>query len=289
MRTCQLFCTLALLAVPASLPAQDSLRPLPRDILKEIIAYRETDAGVIAKARSLILDCVRTGDTAKGRPVLSYLEDHYRGTRYVPLWPSEQLLLRFWASDFQAILDPLSLDARDTMRYQAFVTPPKDMLLEDLRDALNPRRSQLRAAVLGSSFHEDESAFLEILLASLLGDGRDPESQKTLNEESDDFLSRFGDSRYAPFVRRNIRFVLQESRVGWGLTLGAGSGSVNSNLGSLFSCSGVFGIGGDIGIRRMIGGLDAVFYLRLSASLDGKVRSAFNYNGEWEAGAKQQI
>jgi hypothetical protein len=289
VRAPHLISTLALLVLSSRLLAQDSLRLPSQDVLKEITSYRETDAEIIAKARSLLLDCVRAGDTTKGRSVLSYLRSHYRHTRYVPFWPSEQILLWYWSSEYRAILNPSSLDALDTLGYQSSVTPPRDLLLDDLRDALNPRRMELRAAVLRAPLETHESEFLLLFLGSLLGDRRDPETQKLINEEAGDFLARFGDSPYAPFVRRDIRCVLRESRWGYGFTVGLGAGSINGNLGTLFYATGTLDLGFDLGVRHLIEDLDGVFYFRLSAGLGGRVRSAFTYNGDWANGMKQDV
>lgn len=289
MRVPILIPVVAFLALPVRLAAQDPLRNPSQDILREITSYRETDAAIIAKARGLLLDCVRSGDTTKGRSVYQYLRRQYGHTHYVPLWPSEQILLWYWTSDHRAILDPYALERLDTPDYQNSVTPPRDMLLDDLRDVLRPRRTDLRAAVIRSPFAAQESEFLLLFLESLLGDWRDPDLRKQLNELSDDYLSRFGDSPYAPFVRRDMRHVYQESRWGYGFTIGLGAGTVNGNLGKLFHETGAFDLGFDIGARQVIGELDGLLYLRLSAGLGGKVRSAFAYNGDWPDGMKQDI
>ncbi len=270
-------------------PAQDTLRPWSPDVLQEISAYRETDAAIIAKGRSLILDRVRAGDTSGGRPVLSYLRDHYRRTRYIPFSPPEEILLCFWASDFRAILNPAYLESTDTLDYRNAVPPPRDLLLEDLRDLLNPRRRELQAAIRSAPLRADESEFLLLFLEALLADRREPEAQNVLNEGSDDFLARFGDSPYAPFVRRDIRYVVRENRVGHGFTIGVGAGAMTGSLGNLFSANGALDLGYDLGIRQLIGTLDGVFFFRLSAALSGKVRSAFSYNGDWTEGSKQDV
>jgi hypothetical protein len=268
---------------------QDSLGRPPRDPLKEIISFRETDGTIIAKARSLLLDCVRTGDTVRGRPVLSFLRDNYGHTRYVPLWPSEQFLLLYWTSEYRAILNPPFLESLDTVGDQSSVPPPRDLLIDDLRDALRPRRNELRTAVLHAQVERDESGFLLLFLESLLSGHDDPGVQKLLNEGADDFLARFADSKYAMFVRSHIRFVLRESKIGYGFTIGVGPGRISGELGQLFSSSGAVDLGFDLGVRQLIGGLDGVFYARLTASLDGEVRSAFTYKWDWPQGMKQEV
>jgi hypothetical protein len=289
MHAAKLLTALTLTVLPSQLFAQDTLLHAPPDILREITSYRETDAGVIAKARSLLLDCVREGDTARGRPVLAYLRDHYRGSRYVPLWAAERFLLSYWESDYRPILNPSRLDALDTLEYENSVTPPRDLLMDDLRDALRPLRNDLRAAIGRAPLTREESGFLVLFLESLLGDRRDPDVQAALNEDADAFLSENRGSRYAPFVRRDIRYVLRESRWGHGFTAGAGAGAINGNLGKLFNGMGAFDVGYDMGVRQLVADLDGVVYFRISVGLGGKVRMPFTYDGDWEKGAKQDV
>lgn len=286
-RPAAILCIAALLSSRSA--AQDSLRAAGRDILREITSSREPESAVIAKARTLLLDCVKTDDTAKGKPVLRFVLERYRQTRYLPFWPAEEYLLSFWAGEYRRMLDPAALEGLDTLQYASFVVPPRDLLLDDLRDALAGRQPALRDAIIHAPFREHESAFLLLFLETLLADRHDPVAQKTLNEDADDFLARFGDSPYAPFVRRDIRSVVVESRIGYGFSIGGGASTVTGRLGGLLSAGGAFDLGGELGIRKLIGDLDAVVYGRLTAGIGGKVRSAFSYRGDWVPGDKKDI
>ena len=274
---------------PTLLIAQDTLRPSGQDVLREITSYRETDAEIIAKGRSLILDCVRGGDTARGRPVFDYLRDHYRLSRYIPFWPAEKVLLCLWISEYSSILDVPTLESYDTVRYQDAVTPPHDLLLLDLVDGLNPRREGLRSAILHAPLTADESAFLLLLLEWTLSDRRILSNQDPINEDAEAFLREFGDSRYAPIVRRDIRFVVHESRIGYGLSIGLGASAMSGGLGELFTSAGALDLEGDLSMRQLIWDREAMFSLSLSGSLNSKVRKDFIYNGEWAAGMKQSV
>jgi len=274
---------------PSIVRAQDTVRPAIQDVIREITSYRETDAGIIAKGRSLILDRLREGDTARGRPVFDYLRDHYRPTRYVPFWPAENIVLSFWASEYRAILDVPALESYDTLRYSNVITPPHDLLFLDLVDALSPRRQSIRSAVLHAPLAADESAFLLLLLDWVLEDRTIPGNRDQINEDADAFLGEFGDSRYAPIVRRDIRFVTQESRLGLGLSIGLGASALSGGLAQYFSPAGAIDLVGDLGVRQLIWDREALFSIRLSGSLDAKVRKDFTYNGKWTAGMKQDI
>jgi hypothetical protein len=286
LRRLSFMCLFFCVAVQFPLTAQEQIRDTVRSLEQQILLRRDVDADLIANSRGMLLERVRAGETAGVAELFTFLDQRYRNSRMLPLWPGERILLYYWMHDYRPILDPAYLDQIDTADFNRFIIPPRDLLFNDLKQYTLEHMESARAPIFAAQLAPDETDFLQIFLHFITKNAGDTKAQDWLNESASAFLQQFPTSKYAPFVRRKIRLVYRLSDWGYGFSLGFGSGFVGGNMSALFQDPGAMDIGFDLFRSKLIADMDAVFYLRAFLGLGSESKQEFLYNGTWKKGLR---
>jgi hypothetical protein len=273
------------LAVTWPLAAQERQQPDTtgtRTIDQEILAQPEPDVVRLAKARTILLRTLLTGDVAGARAALQYLDERFDTAYVIPLYPGERMLAAYWIGDYGPILRMASAPEANYVNRIDKMLPYTDLLYRRLHERSIPWRRMLEDQVRRSGNAEEERELLLLVLHDILASGDDPSAfsstaQDSINREADEFLAVHGDSKYAPFVRSQIRYVVQPSPWGFGYNFAVGYLAVPSRLR-------VFGDYVDFAF-----GLEGSLFewyaeLRVDIGAARKTAGEFTYNGLWPSG-----
>ena len=284
-----LLCLISLVLLLSPLSAQDLRPDTTRSVEREILSYRDTEGELVTSSRRMLLDRVRSGDATKVSEILDFLHERIDATRRLALWPGEEFLLSFWGHRYRPLLNPARLDMLDTLSFERFLLPPRDMLFSDLQEYTRSHRTAVRAGILAATLEPEEAAFLRIFLDDLILDRSDTTGRRLLNEDADEFLAQYKGSRYAGFVRRQIRIVYRESAWGYGFDIGLGTGFVGGAMAQYFPDHLALTLGFDLGRRAFLGTLDGVLYARFSLGASPKLKTPFVYGGTWQQDLKVDL
>lgn len=195
----------------------------------------------------------------------------------IPLWPSEQILISFWTKNYQYItIHYNDIEQMLNDNYENKVVPPRDMMYNKLKEISTGAYDSLNADVDTADLNAKDRHFLQLLLRYLLTkDGNSEFSQEMLNKEADDYLAQFPNTEHSRFIRIYIRYVIEESKWGFGMDVGSGYGILNGGLGDHFENNVPVVFGGDISYEKYL------LYLRVYVGI-GRTSQAFSYDGEWK-------
>jgi len=257
-----------------ALPAQGVVQA--DSVADEILRLENVDIVYLQNGRQLIMNALAENNLSKVQSVTTLLEEKFQGTDVMPFWVGEQILLHLITGQY---ILPLAVDRIDSLlqvETSGYLTPPRDNLYNRMIRYAKQHQSQLEQQIQTSQRSEKEKAFLKVFLVFLAAQNdADPAAQERINSASDQFLSRFPESRFDTFLRIHIREKYVPSPWGFSFEFFSGRGRFEGGLDSYFSAHVPIGVAFDIFYGRV--GL----FLRDYIGVGGSVRRDFSYNGEW--------
>ena len=210
-------------------------------ILQVIMNYPESKSDLISKARRLIMDKFLENDMVSVISVKHYVENELEDENYVGLKSLEKIFIDFWAADYPPILGYIAMldsilhaNTLDMKLGQFRARPPSsgikihpsaDLLEYKLKERTKAKYDSIVNLISDAFLSEEHKAFLRLLLKDISSGTYNvlPVTDKEIiNEEANNFLESYPDSRYARYVGTYIR---EEYRAGkWGLAVGTGGG-----------------------------------------------------------------
>ncbi len=205
----------------------------------------ETKSELINKARNVIIDALDANDRAKVKELQRYLNANYEKSSYVALYPSENILLYYWCTDYDSIL--AYVGRADTLAKQvtekSHPTAARD-LYSLLHNKIIKNKLEADSSISASSRPEEQKEFLHLCLDYYLIDAYSmPEKTldsalRKLRTEVKQFKDTYPNSVYKEHIT-----VKGQEWSKWGITMGMGGGygaytgrltSDFNNIGAMF-------------------------------------------------------
>jgi len=263
-----------------SLAAQDTTGM--NSLETEILNYSEARSVLIANARNMIIDDVKTGNFTRVDSVISLVDQKLVSTNSVWLaWP-ERVLLRFIRIDPDLIRDPATLstyfDFRDIDPDRKYLIP-KDELFYELQLYVKEHEKQILDGYIRATNDPEVIEFVRLFMKQILY--RFHHDLDEINIGSNAFLRSWPDSPYRLLVSRYIRYQYRPTYWGFGIGMVFGQGQYDRSLARYFPSHQTFGIMFELYFHRIA--LNTV--MQFGGSFHP--RKDFETNGNvWEKSAK---
>jgi hypothetical protein len=213
---------------------QDSL-----SIHQKILQSQESDQMVIMRTRDFIFKKLKEGKIAEASEAYNYAITQFEKEKVKPFWVEEKFLLSFWFGKYDLVYKADSIDnAVDSeignfgYSYQKFLYPAEDIMYIDLRLMSNKNRNRLiqrvDSLVSDKEKHDYLVLFFDRFAFDAIDSGMTNEQfmeylQNNITPRAEEFLAKYKESPFRPFVLKHFRFVYKLDDWGYGLQLGLGS------------------------------------------------------------------
>jgi hypothetical protein len=218
-----LFSILIISSALNSFAQKDSLQ-------NQILNYTDSTSQIIIKGRGLLAYKFVQGDYQKVREIKDYLFSKVQDKDYLVLYPLEYWYILYWTQQYDELLTSMALqDSVNRYPYRSYtpyddrlfdkrISPPNDLLGEKLYRRSKDSILQLYSFIDNSSLKKEDKDFLKLRLQYITSVGDyNPGTRDSLNLSADNFLAWYPNSRYNPFIRKNIRYQFVPSK--WDLVL----------------------------------------------------------------------
>ncbi len=250
-------------------------------IKTQILDYSDSQSTIISKGRRLLLDKFVEGDIKKVKEVKDYLiqtED----SDYLALYPEEYWIILYWTKEYAELTENIQqLDSAKEASLRNRIRPLNDMLDYKLDEKSFANEAQLKKQIQDSELEPETKQFLSMHLDWLLLENRKTFSaQDSLNEQADNFLETYPQSKYEYFTKEYIRYKLVPGNWGFGYGIYGGYGKYSENLSENYKDNATFGLSFDVYYKN--------FELDLRMNTSGtKSKNDFSYSlGTFEKGSK---
>lgn len=253
------------------------------NLRKEILAFRDPDAELIANGRKMIVAKLEEGDKAKVSELVLYLENLHDQDHWV-FYTVEKWMLRYWTGEYDRIADEV-LNPDTSWMYQPHhpIRPPEDLLAKKVIEQLRQERHQVIKEIENSSISQMDIEFHKLNFDCIVRSRDQGISLDSMNVSADRFLQRFPKSPYEAFVRQNIRYVFKPSKWGFAAEFFSGYGAFKDALAKSFKNNVPIGVAFDVSYKRFI------LYLRDYIGFS-KTRDTLRFkSGVWQKDAQVRV
>ena len=210
------------------------------DIETEIRSHK-SEKELLIQGRYMLLDSLESGRTRKAREVLDYLmglsED------LLPFLPDEYFLILYWLSDYDKLYDELQIyllnDGAEVDGIWQLETA--DLILPQLRRWTRNHEDQIRKNIDEQIEPGERQDFLDLYLNQLLNREAyiiESERQKSLNADATEFINKYPNSKWTPYVRNYVRYRYELSPWFFGINFGGGYNGLTQDLKSRYGNTG---------------------------------------------------
>lgn len=205
---------------------------------------------LISKYRSLLMDCAISDNKANGRKYFVEVVQKYENDYYLPLYPSEKMILCLWLGEYGTLIsDICNLDSVQVTRMQNKIQPNEDQLFSVLKQVVVKKEKEISESIKNSSFTTEDRAFFDLLLKTF-NIPQDPGYAGKMNQEANAYLQEYPHSKFESYIRNFIRYEYKNRGFSFGMDLVTGGGITNGKTGDYFNSGGIFGVGFIWGINR---------------------------------------
>lgn len=243
----------------------------------QILNYRDSKSTIISKGRSLLLDNFIDGDLKKVRDIKKYLigiEDD----NYFAFYPPEYWFILYWTKDYAELSKDIQrFDNNKINSYNTRVKPLDDILYIRLKEKSLINETDIKNQIEHSEVDNETKQILNINLDRLLLESRySIYAQDSLNEQADNFLAKYPQSRFAYFTKNYV--IYKQVPRNWGVAVEffSGYGIYTGNLSRNFTNNIPIGVAFDICYKNF------ELYLRDYIGFN-KTKKDFDYSaGTWK-------
>lgn len=233
------------------------------------------EAEILSKKRQLIISALAENNLATIQQAFFQVESRFTNTNILPFWLGERVLLHLLTRQYTF---PLSVGTIDSIlnTVSNYRPPPDDGMYGYLVAYATTHKSEVIRNIHQGDLSKDEQAYLRILFPYVIFQQNSTiVGQDSINTLSETFLREYPNSRFAPFIRTEIRETFRPSPWGFGFDFFTGLGQFRGDLSMYFTGHVPVGIGFEIYFNRV-----GVF-LRDYIGFGGSVESGFEYQGIW--------
>jgi hypothetical protein len=258
-------------------------------IQNEIKNYADSKIELITKSRRMIADKLAVDEYDKIRVIKDYLIDYVEDENNVAFDTDEYWLILYWTQDFTELLNNLTNFGLQTVsgELNRNIGQPvviNDLLYDKLLKKSRDSEKLLELFIQNASIGLEKQDFLKLHLQFCLADySLNPNFQDSLNVQSDEFLSKYPYSAYAPFVKKVIRLRMKDSDFAYGYDLFGGFIILKGDIANNLSNPGSIGLSFNLFYKKM--------YLNCSLEVCGsELQKDIEYQPYiWESGSMASI
>jgi hypothetical protein len=244
----------------------------------EILQY-ESDLMLVSKARALLIQSVKKGDSGKANEVMEYIGYKFDEKKIIALFPEEKILLNYWLREYEDIFTAVTSTDFENINYNDKLVPLRDLLYSELSETADRDKNELTVSITSSNLPVYKKDFLYLLLKYFIM--RDNVSsgikeREQINRDADEYLSLYSDSEFNPFIRNYIRFVIAESPWGYGVELSFGYLTLPVNLRRHVEDYGLISVALETAYQNIYSNL------RLEFGPVNRITKEFEYDGIWQ-------
>lgn len=234
-RTTTTLCLLLLMTFTGLLAQEDSIR-------NRIMQYKESEYKFVNNGRRMLLDLLQQYKMKEADGVKATLLKAFGGNISELFYIGEYIHLLYWTREFDELLNYMKqVDLQEKVSNNVGVSAQTDRLFEKLFQHTVENKDLLIMDLNAAALNEMERDFLLLLLEDMMAPHSSNEWGKTeqsaaINAMANRFLTDHPGSPYDDFVRRNIRFEMEEGDWGgyWD-PIGLGAAHNQGNLSKQFS------------------------------------------------------
>ena len=273
-----------LLFIPLMITAQQD----SADIRNKILNFKESDQLFIQRTRDFVLSSLKQGKADEASEAFTYVLQKYNGTYFRPFWLAEKIELAFWFGEYSLIYkaDSIDYDIEKTggeyENQEKYLYPQRDEFQLELTTLTDDNRTvlikRIDSLVTGEE-HDYLVLFFDWFTHGAPLEGYTPEEEeeyleKDLTPRAEEFLARYSDSRFRPFVLKHFRYVYELGSTGFGYYVGLGSLVPLSTAEHYLNPEGSFGAGINFSWSELI------FDFGVDIGIPEKVKTPFYYDGK---------
>ncbi|MGI6479631.1 MAG: hypothetical protein ACOX0M_09355 [Salinivirgaceae bacterium] len=249
-------------------------------IRSQILNYEDSKSIIISKGRGLLLDKFIEGDLAKVKEIKDYLikiEDDY----FIAFYPREYWFVLYWTKDYSELAENLLNYAPAKVdNYCIRIRQPYNKLFDRLKEMTLKNKTLIKGQIQDSDLDSETKQILDLNLECILLDLKNIYAQDSLNEQADNFLKTYPQSKFEDFTKKHIRYKLIPENWGIAYELFSGYGIYTGNLSDNYTNNVPLGVSLDICYKKF------ELYLRANTRYN-KTKKDFSYSlGTWEKGSK---
>jgi len=253
-------------------------------IKSQILDYDDSKSTIFSKGRKLLLDKFIEGDLKKVKEIKDYLAEN-EDDNYFAFYPAEYWFVLYWTKDYTELTKSIQqFDSSKVASYNTRIRPLNDMLYNKLKEKSFKNEIQLKGQLQESELDSETKNILSINLDWLLLENRKTiYAQDSLNEQADNFLETYSQSKFEDFTKTYIRY--KQVPNDWGMTFEffSGYGVFTGNLSDNYTNNVPVGVAFDICYK------DFELYLRDYIGFN-YTKKDFNYSlGTWEKGSGTMV
>jgi hypothetical protein len=219
---------------------------------KEISSYQNNDLQFISNARLIIANALLKEDLSKTTATFNLLTEKYAFSKYLPFSFEERYHLSLITQQFGIILTEFS-------KYSAGIKPLNNKINAFLDDGLRKivsdyflrNENQIQKNIQSNQFlkNDDKDFLMLIQTPNIIAKSFEErmKQQELLNEQADDFIQKYPESVYLPFVQSKIKEELTDGNTAFQFDIYAGQFFTPSSFLKYFNDTDL--IGGGLGIH----------------------------------------
>ena len=253
-------------------------------IKSQILDYDDSKSTIILKGRRLLLDKFIEGDLKEVKKIKDFLiktEDN----NYFAFYPSEYWFILYWTKDYTELLESIQkFDSAKVASYSTRIRPLNDMLYNKLKEKSFIKEVELKRQIQESELDSEKKQVLNMNLNLLLLENRESiYAQDTLNNQADNFLDTYSQSKFEDYIKAYIKYKQVPRDWGMAFEFFSGYSIYTGNLSDNFTSNVPVGVAFDICYKNF------ELYLRDYIGF-GKTKKEFDYSlGIWEKGSRTMV
>ncbi len=247
------------------------------------------DFAFSVKGRRLLSRYFSEGNLKKVKKIKDILMEDCPGDNFIVFYPNEYYLILFWVNEYNELLSAIDHPVQG-VQYPDFYFSTlyfyPDTLYKTLLKASRDNIDTLEKQINDSDIGDVEKGFLSLYLKNLIsGHGRTyfQITQDTVNKLADEFLKKYPDNIYKPFVINNIKYVVVPADWGYSVLFLSGYGFFTNDIKKYVGGNVPVVIGLDVNYKR------AVLYGYLYNGFASLSKDITYSEGVWEAGSPVQV
>jgi hypothetical protein len=211
------------------------------DLEAEIMTYRKSPAQLISNGRQLLLDSYLQSDMDKVKELRKYL-DALNDSNHIALYPEENRLLMYRTGEFLSLVEHIAYKPEKVTK-ENIQLPPTDSLLSWLKSSSIFYKPLIEVQLKNAKLPREDEHFL-LLYFDYLTKGTTGEEDKAYNARTEEFLKRYPESIYAPYVRSKLMYKEELRFIGTAMEVFMGvnsfTGVLDRRYGSGFAIGNAF-------------------------------------------------
>jgi outer membrane protein assembly factor BamD (BamD/ComL family) len=223
-----------------------------KSIENEITTYQNKDLMFISNARLILAEAIKNEDFAKAKTTFKLLIEKYDLSNYMPFAPQERLSLSFLTEEYGVALTDFAknLNNISTSKNDKIIGYKNDGLTLIAFSSFKKRKDELIKRVPQNTLlKEDDKAFVILLYKSIVMEDRQVINQANLektNTDADEFIEKFPESVYTPFVKSEMKEVYEDAKVGFMFDVFVTQFGISPDFKKYFNTT---GLGGGLGLH----------------------------------------